>query len=114
MSAYKNYSIAGKILHVNLTSGSIYTELTLNYAEKLLGGRGINSWILYKGVKPSVDPFDPANKLIFGTGVLGGTSAPCSARFSVEAKSPVTGGAGSANAGGGFLRSLKTQGTIIL
>ena len=106
----KTFGFAGKILGVNLTTGDIWTELTEKYAEKFLGGRGIGDWLLYNEVKPWVTPFDPQNRLIFDTGPLVGTLAPCSTRHSIEAKSPMTGGVGSANAGGHFSPELKFAG----
>lgn len=105
-----NSSMGGKILRVNLTSGKIWTEPTEKYTSDFIGGRGINDWILYNEVKPWVTPFDPANRLIIGTGVLVGTLAPSSCRLSVEAKSPITGGLGSGNAGGHFSPELKYAG----
>ena len=106
----ETYSLAGKILYVNLTTGEIFTELTMKYAEKFLGGRGIDNWILYREVRPSVAPLDPDNTLTIGTGVLVGTLAPCAARHSVDAKSPVTGGVGSGNSCGHFSAELKFAG----
>lgn len=104
------YSLAGKILYVNLTTGTIRTEPTMAYAEMFLGGRGIDNWLLYKYVKPWVSPFEPANRLIIGTGTLVGTLAPCAARHSIDAKSPVTSGVGSANSCGHFSAELKFAG----
>ncbi len=103
-------SFGGKVLRVDLTSGRIWTEPTREYASKFLGGRGVDNWILYNEVKPWAAPFDPANRLIFGTGVLVGTLAPTAARHSVDAKSPITGGVGSANSCGHFSAELKFAG----
>lgn len=105
-----SFALAGKILRVDLTSGKVWTEPTARYAEEWIGGRGINVWILFNEVKPWVTPFDPANRLIFGTGVLVGTLAPAATRLTIEAKSPVTGGLGSANSCGHFSPELKFAG----
>lgn len=102
--------LAGKILHVNLTTGSVTTEPTVRYAAKFLGGRGINSWLLYQQVKPWVTPLEPANRLIIGTGALVGTLAPSAGRHNIDAKSPMTGGIGSSNSGGHFSAELKFAG----
>ena len=104
------FSFAGKILRVDLTSGQIWTEPTKKYSPKFLGGRGVDNWILYNEVKPWVTPFEPANRLIFGTGVLVGTLAPTAARHTTDAKSPMTGGIGSANSCGHFSSELKFAG----
>jgi len=37
----------GRILRVNLSSGKTFTEPTMDYAEKFVGGRCINAWILF-------------------------------------------------------------------
>jgi len=106
----KHYGYVGKILHINLTTGKISTEPIAPYAGRFLGGRGIDSWLLYRQVKPWVGALDPANKLIIGTGALVGTLAPSAGRHSVDAKSPMTGGIGSANSGGHFSAELKFAG----
>jgi aldehyde:ferredoxin oxidoreductase len=101
----------GTILRVDLGSGKIEKEplredLRLHY----IGGRGINSRLLFEEVGPEVDPFSPANRLIFGTSPLSGTKAPSIARFTVTARSPLTGIHGDANAGGHFGPALKKAG----
>ena len=57
-----------------------------------LGGRALTSHLLYREVDPGCDPLGAGNKLILAPGVLSGTTAPCSGRISVGAKSPLTGG----------------------
>lgn len=106
----KTYAYAGKILRINLSNRRITTESTVKYADRFLGGRGINQWILYKEVRPKIWPFDPANRLIFGTGVLVGTCAPAAGRYTVDSKNVFTGGVGSANSGGHFGPELKFAG----
>ena len=64
----------GKVLFVDLTSGSI-TEKSL--AEKVyrdfIGGQGLGMSILYEHMKPKVDPLGPDNMLGFLVGPLTGT-----------------------------------------
>lgn len=105
----KNYGWAGKILRVDLSRGKIIHEETEQYT-KFLGGRGINSWILYDKTKPGLDAFNPENPLIFGTGLLVGTITPSSSRCTVTAINPLTGGYGSSNFGGHFSAELKFAG----
>ncbi|MBI5829043.1 MAG: aldehyde:ferredoxin oxidoreductase, partial [Chloroflexi bacterium] len=57
-----------------------------------------------------LDPFDPANPLIFGAGLLTGTIAPNAARFNVSAKSPESLGLGDANCGGFFATAMRKAG----
>ena len=105
------YGWAGTILRVNLSTGKIGKEplsedLRLNY----LGGRGINSRILYNEVKPGIDPLSPENKLIFGASPLTGAGLVQSGRYHATAKSPLTGILGDSDAGGHFGPELKWAG----
>jgi aldehyde:ferredoxin oxidoreductase len=105
------YGWAGKILRVNLTAGSIrYETLEKDLRLNFIGGRGINSKILYDETSTTTSPFSPENVLIFGTSPLSGTSAPSTPRCTVTAKSPLTGILGDANFGGFFAPSLKSAG----
>jgi aldehyde:ferredoxin oxidoreductase len=104
------FCFGGKVLRVDLTSGLLWTEPTEEYTVKFLGGRGVDNWILYNEVKSWVTPFEPANRLLFGTGVLVGTLAPTAARHTIDAKSPMTGGIGSANSCGHLSAELKFAG----
>jgi len=104
-------SKAGVVLRVDLGSGKIEREplredLRVNY----VGGRGINSRLLYEEVGPEVDPLSSENRIIFGTGPFSGTAAPSIARFTVTTRSPLTGILGDANAGGRFGPALKKAG----
>jgi aldehyde:ferredoxin oxidoreductase len=89
------HAYAGKILRVNLSNGQIRTEPTAKYAKEWLGSSGIAIKILYDELRPWVSPFEPANKLIFGSGVLVGTTAPGANKMSVSTLGPMTGGWGS-------------------
>jgi len=64
-----------------------------------LGGRGLTSTIVHDEVPPLCHPLGPNNKLVFAPGIVTGTAAPTSARVSVGAKSPLTGGIKESNAG---------------
>lgn len=68
---------AGTVLWVDLTRRKIEREpLSRELREGYLGGRGINSRLLYNEVKADIDPLSSENVLIFGTGPLVGTLAP--------------------------------------
>lgn len=75
-----------------------------------LGGRALTSHLLYREVDPGCDPLGAGNKLILAPGVLSGTTAPCSGRISVGAKSPLTGGIKESNAGGTAARAMARLG----
>jgi len=75
-------------------------------AYKDLGGRGMTSTIVHDEVPPLCHPLGPNNKLVFAPGIVTGTAAPTSARISVGAKSPLTGGIKESNAGSPWAQYL--------
>ncbi|MFQ6106838.1 MAG: aldehyde ferredoxin oxidoreductase family protein [Thermoplasmata archaeon] len=75
-----------------------------------LGGRGINTYLLYRLLRRGVDPLSPANVLILGAGLLTGTLVPNSSRFNVSTKSPETGFLGDSNCGGFFAPEMRYAG----
>ena len=86
------YSIAGKILRVNLSNGEIRTEPSDKYLKEWLGGPGVALKILYDELGSWVTPYAPANKLIFSMGTLIGTAAPSACKMNASTLGPVTGG----------------------
>ncbi|MEF9941106.1 MAG: aldehyde ferredoxin oxidoreductase family protein [Lachnospiraceae bacterium] len=101
----------GQIIRVNLETGSITKEpLNEKAAKDFIGARGLGTKYFCDEVDPQVEPLGPDNKLIYMTGPLTGTSAPCSGRFEIVAKAPLTGTIGAANSGGHFGPELKYAG----
>jgi aldehyde:ferredoxin oxidoreductase len=101
----------GKLAIIDLSKNKVNVKQTPNSLKKLfLGGRGLNSYYLYKMIKPGTDAFSLDNVLIFGTGFLSGTLVPNSSRFNVSAKSPETGILGDSNCGGYFAAELRYAG----
>lgn len=102
--------LAGRILRVDLSSGRTWTEETLPYAKKALGGRGINSLIMVNDIKPGTKWDDPDNLICIGSGLLNGTTAPGACRIDISTISVFSGGKGSANVGGFFGPEMKYAG----
>jgi len=101
----------GKILRVDLSKGRVWDEeLPRDLANKFMGGAGLATKYLYDEVAKGIDPLGPDNKLILMTGPLTGTASPSASRYSVVAKSPLTGIWGQANSGGSFGPALKKSG----
>ena len=86
------------IIRVNMTDQT-YTIKPVPEAYKYLAGRAMTSTIVADEVPPLCHPLGPNNKLVFSPGIVTGTPAPTSARVSVGAKSPLTGGIKESNAG---------------
>ena len=104
-------SWAGKILRVNLTSGSVKSEpLNMAWAKQFLGSRGLASKYLVSEIDPKVDPLSPANKIIWATGPLTGTMASTGGRYTVVTKGPLTGAIACSNSGGYWGAELKMAG----
>ncbi len=101
----------GKILRVDLAKGEIYEEaLRRDWAQKYMGGAGLATRYLYDEVPRGIDALGPQNELIFMAGPLTGTASASASRYSVVAKSPLTGIWGHANSGGSFGPALKKSG----
>ncbi len=101
----------GKILHVNLTNSSWEIEEPGDvWYRTYMGGSNFVSYYLLKELKRDVDPLSADNILIFACSVV--TGAPISGfnRYTVAAKSPLTGGFGEAEAGGYWGPELKFAG----
>jgi len=104
-------AFVGQILRVNLTSGEISTEnLNPQWARQTLGGAGLATRYLFELTLPGIDPLGAENVLIFMTGALTGTPSASASRYSVVAKSPLTGIWGQSNSGGFFGPALKWSG----
>jgi len=106
------YGYAGRILHVDLTTGKTTVErLNEEYAKKYIGGigLGIRLWLDYS--KPGIDPFSPENPLILTTGPISGTVWPTGGNgHAFVSKSPQSYGVGEAKSHGSFGTELKRAG----
>jgi aldehyde:ferredoxin oxidoreductase len=101
----------GRILHVDLTRGEMRDEpLNEDFARNYVGGSGLAARYLYDVLDAHTDPLGPENPLFFLTGPLVGTSMTSAGRYSVCARSPLTGIWGEANSGGFFGPELRYAG----
>jgi len=88
----KAYGIMGKTLRINLTNREISVEDNTGYLQEWLSSSGYAAKIIYDEVRDWVTPFDPANKVIFSSGVLIGTPAPGACKMNISTIGPMTGG----------------------
>jgi aldehyde:ferredoxin oxidoreductase len=86
------YGFHGRLLHINLSTGES-SRLDLDEARlrAFLGGTGLGTSLLYEYAPAGIDPFSPANPLIFTSAPLVGTGLTTTAKFAVVTKSPLTG-----------------------
>ena len=75
-----------------------------------LGGIGLGTSLLYDYAPPGVEPFSPANPLIFTSAPLVGTGLTTTAKFGVVTKSPLTGFIGDSLSSSHFALELKRAG----
>ena len=98
-----------RLLRINMADRTAsFEETPAKYA--LMGGRWLTSTIVAEEVAPTAHPLGPANKVVFAPGIVTGTTAASSARISVGAKSPLTGGIKEANAGTRWSQQLARLG----
>jgi aldehyde:ferredoxin oxidoreductase len=105
------FGYMGKILRVDLSRSIIKEEFPDEKTLRMfLGGSGLATKYLFEEVKKGTDPLGPENRLIFMTGPLTGTFSPSTGRYTVVAKSPLTGVWGQANSAGFWGVAFKKSG----
>ncbi|MFH0813347.1 MAG: aldehyde ferredoxin oxidoreductase N-terminal domain-containing protein, partial [Pseudomonadota bacterium] len=112
------YGNTGKMLRIDLDKGSYTVEDTTSYLKNYLGGRALNHILLFRECDVAkVQPFDPGNVIVFGSGPLGGTTWPSSGRFQATFIAPLPySGWGDTNMGGAVGPELKFAGwdTVVI
>lgn len=90
----------GRILRVDLSARRTAIEsLDPSISAKFIGGAGLGAWLLSQQQHTELDPLAPENILAFLTGPLAGTRIPGSDRYTVVARSPLTGIWGESDSG---------------
>ncbi|MDX1891371.1 aldehyde ferredoxin oxidoreductase C-terminal domain-containing protein [Mycolicibacterium sp. 050158] len=104
------HGYTGRLRHVDLTTGSISTEaLPERDWRRYVGGGLLGVRHLLTTTPPGLDAFDPAAPLMFLSSVIGGHHAVGLSKFTIVAKSPLTGGVGEARVTGPFGMALKAS-----
>ena len=105
------YGYNGKIVRVDLTSRTVKVEEPGEIVYRTyLGGGGLASYYLLRELKPGIDPLSADNILIFASSVISGAPIAGMVRFTIAAKSPLTGAYGESEAGGFWGPELKFSG----
>ncbi|MGL1861525.1 MAG: aldehyde ferredoxin oxidoreductase family protein [Pseudodesulfovibrio sp.] len=101
----------GNVLRVDLTAQTLEThDLDPTLAKDFIGGRGLNSQVLFKEVPPNCDPLSAENVYCVAPGPLSGTSLGLTSRVEVSTLSPYSGILGDGNSGGTFAFQMKRAG----
>ncbi len=101
----------GKILHVDLSTGSITIETPdEEFYRTYVGGSAMGLFYLLKNTPRGADPLGPENTLTLALSATTGMAFSGQSRCTAVAKSPITGGAGDTQAGGFWPAELKFAG----
>ncbi len=105
------YGYIGKILHVDLTQGSIEIEEPSDaFYRKFMGGSAMGMHYILDGMQPGADALGLDNILTLMISVLTGAPISGQSRLTANAKSPLVDGIGDSQCGGFFPAELKFAG----
>jgi aldehyde:ferredoxin oxidoreductase len=106
-----NYGIPGKVAHIDLSLGSVRIEtIEEDFYRLYPGGKALAGYYLLNEIPAHADPLGKENVLAIACGLLCGAPMSTAARFTVAARSPLTGGYGESEAGGFWGPELKSAG----
>lgn len=101
----------GRVAHVDLTARRTeIEELDEAFLRTYPGGSSLAAYYLWRELKPGVDPLGEDNVLVFATGALTGLPVSGLSRYSICAKSPLSGLVRASEAGGYWGPQLKRAG----
>jgi aldehyde:ferredoxin oxidoreductase len=105
------FGYIGKILHVDLTQGTLTVEEPPeSFYRKYMGGSAMGLYYILSEMPKGADPLGPENILTLFTGVTTGAAISGQSRINANAKSPISGGIGDSQGGGYFPAELKFAG----
>ncbi len=89
------FGYCGKILHVDLTTGSFEIETPDEaFYRKYMGGSAMGVYYVLRLVPKGADPLGPENVLAIFTSVTTGAPISGQSRINANAKSPISGAIG--------------------
>jgi aldehyde:ferredoxin oxidoreductase len=105
--------IPGRILHVDLTKGSLtFEDPSESFLRTYIGGSAMGMYYILKGTRPGVDAFSPENILTMMDSVLTGAPISGQSRMCVNARSPLVDGIGDSQVGGFFPAEMRFAGFL--
>jgi aldehyde:ferredoxin oxidoreductase len=101
----------GRLLQVDLARGTLQVVMIEPDVLRLFpGGKALAAYLLLKELPAGVEPLSPANRLVIANGLLTGAPVSTATRFTVAARSPLTGAYGESEAGGFWGPELRLAG----
>ncbi|MBI5920185.1 MAG: aldehyde ferredoxin oxidoreductase family protein [Betaproteobacteria bacterium] len=105
------YGTSGKILRIDLTQGSIQVaQFDEDFYRLYPGGKALAGYVLLNELRPGTDALSPENVLVIANGLLTGAPFSATTRFTMAARSPLTGSYGESEAGGYWGPELRMAG----
>jgi aldehyde:ferredoxin oxidoreductase len=106
-----SFGFTGKIIHLDLTSGSITIEQPPEaFYRKYLGGSAMGMVYILKEMPVGTDALDPAAVLTIMVSPTTGAAISGQSRININARSPMSGAIGDSQGGGFFPAELKFAG----
>jgi aldehyde:ferredoxin oxidoreductase len=106
-----SHGFTRRILHVDLTAGSLKEETPDDsFYRKYLGGSAMGLYYILKEMKPGADAFAPENVLTLMVSVLTGAPISGQSRMCANARSPLVDGIGDSQCGGFFPAEMRFAG----
>lgn len=103
--------LAGRILHVDLTTGSIEIEAPSEaFYRTYFGGSAMGAYYVLRDCPAGTGGLDPANVMTFMLSPLTGAPIAGQSRITMTARSPLTDGIGDSQGGGFFPAELRFAG----
>ena len=105
------FGYIGKILRIDMTAGKVKADnLKEEFCREFIGGSGFIAKLLLDETTPGYSPLSAGSPLIFATGAFAGTLVPTGNKYTVGAKSPLTGFIGDAVSSSFWPQQLKQAG----
>ncbi len=106
-----SFGYAGKIVRIDLTTREIQVEAPSDtFYRTYMGGSCLALHYLLRELRPGTDPLGPDNILVFAPSVITGIPLAGITRYTIAARSPLTGALGESEAGGFWGPELKHSG----
>lgn len=105
------YGYAGRVLHVDLTTGSLIVETPPEtFYRTYMGGSALALYYLLREMPAGIDPLGPGNIMVLALSVITGAPISGQSRLTIAAKSPQSEGIGDSQSGGFFPAEMKAAG----
>lgn len=105
------YGYKGRILHVNLSQGTLEVEEPPeSFYRKYMGGSAMGMYYILREMPPRTDPLASESVLTLMLGVTTGVPISGQSRLNANARSPQSGAIGDSQSGGFFPAELKFAG----